>query len=606
MKEQGYVVDKLTPTSTGSEIVWDSEKNQFVLVMKDKKGNTEYYTGTEFDDYKNVEKSRLWKIYKTLESFKDSEYSIYLAGDEFTGTVEVSGVGFDAGLNKISVNYKNETKSKNIVIRTNGGNLTVDGFRSLTANSEGKFDGDTVCHYGWLDTLVVNSVGDLDCYHEYGFVGSINTFSAGKFVAESGSKFHQTKTEVENVIGSNEKDLEKAEFGQHKFDENGVCIIEGCTGGANGGVATNENHKHNFDNVTPVSNGENGHLFTCNTCHQVVLEPHTSEKNCSKCGYTSDPCADGHTFDENETNENSVIVREQTCTEPGLKLKKCTKCNNWIEVEIPVHHFVYYKKPYSSKHFKICEKCNEYIEEKCTYINNDYDNCILCKEKQATCSYYEKDLTKHLLVVYNEKGNVTTNINAKPYDETYHALKCVVCGTSSLKDEHNTFGENGACSICGYKIHDHNVESWTQKTASTCTTEGEETGTCLVDGCGKTITRKIPVLGHKLNSYSICNIFSHTGFCERCNENITEQHKFLNKTTVGDIDRYTCSCGTMIDIQKDVDINKITSAGFNCNADDWGKSTKVIDGKEYLVWKAVCNSGDAKGSEFIIYTPKSL
>ena len=41
-----------------------------------------------------------------------------------------------------------------VVIRTNGGNLTVDAEK------------DTVRHYGWVKDLKIEAVSDQDCYHE--------------------------------------------------------------------------------------------------------------------------------------------------------------------------------------------------------------------------------------------------------------------------------------------------------------------------------------------------------------------------------------------------------------------------------------------------------
>lgn len=150
MKGQGYVVDKLTPTHSKNNIVWDSENNQFVLVYE----NGETFTGTTVDP--TVDKSKMWKVYTEIPT--ESEYSVYLAGTNVTGNVEVKGVGFDAGENVgiSTVTYKNEPNvAKDVVIRTNGGSLTINA------------ENDTVKHYGSAKLVDIQKVAPSS-YHEYG------------------------------------------------------------------------------------------------------------------------------------------------------------------------------------------------------------------------------------------------------------------------------------------------------------------------------------------------------------------------------------------------------------------------------------------------------
>lgn len=169
MREQGYNVDKLTPTHNKNDIVWDSVRNQFVLVME----NNEYYTGTNFDDYSNVDKTTLWKVYKEMPT--ESEYSIYLANESYSKSVTVNGVGFDAGNNsKITViSYKNTTGNANdhAVIRTNAGT-------ELTVNAQS----DAVSHYGVAKQVNVDAVAN-NSYHEYGEVTTV-VVKTGRVVVE--------------------------------------------------------------------------------------------------------------------------------------------------------------------------------------------------------------------------------------------------------------------------------------------------------------------------------------------------------------------------------------------------------------------------------------
>lgn len=105
---------------------------------------------------------------------------------------------------------------------------------------------------------------------------------------------------------------------------------------------------------------------------------------------------------------------------------------------------------------------------------------------------------------------------------------------NSQKVPHDTDGTNGVCSVCGYDAHHehtydmntwdkdetghwhpttcgHDVKtkdfaahtySWAVTTPATEDTEGVETGTCTVEGCGYQTTRSIPKLPHALTDNS--------------------------------------------------------------------------------------------------------
>lgn len=151
----GYTVEKLTPTSTG-DILWDEENDQFVLINADQT----IFSAKEVTD----KKYKLWKIVDELPAAGEEKgYSYYLS-DDFTGTDVTVSSGLDVGnhTNIATVTYTNETESKEVVIRTNGGILTVNG-------KSGE-NGDVVCHYNYADAVNVVSVGD-HTYYEYGSVG---------------------------------------------------------------------------------------------------------------------------------------------------------------------------------------------------------------------------------------------------------------------------------------------------------------------------------------------------------------------------------------------------------------------------------------------------
>ena len=159
----GYTIEKLTPRSTG-DIVWNSETNHFALVDKD--GNTVYSANGETV----TKNAAVWKIAHSKNEIS-TEYSNYLAYAE-NGTLDVS-TGIDVGNNaNVAVNYSN-TAEQTVTLRTNGGELTVNGSKSV------------VYHYGLATTVVVENVGTS--YHEYGYVTDYLEAKVGHIAIESGA-----------------------------------------------------------------------------------------------------------------------------------------------------------------------------------------------------------------------------------------------------------------------------------------------------------------------------------------------------------------------------------------------------------------------------------
>ncbi|MCI7095336.1 MAG: type II secretion system GspH family protein [Clostridiales bacterium] len=167
--EFGYDVAKINNTSVEeNEILWDSVNDVFCYL---KDGALEYVpnsatTVLEATDY------RLWKISDTV----DETYSTYYVGS--AATIETTK-GFDAGTTTgiTEIKYVNNAEgatAQNVVIRTNGGKLTIDA------------ENDTIHHYGDIENLKITAV-DTNSYHEYGKVGFVS-IAKGRFVSEANSK----------------------------------------------------------------------------------------------------------------------------------------------------------------------------------------------------------------------------------------------------------------------------------------------------------------------------------------------------------------------------------------------------------------------------------
>lgn len=148
----GYIVDRITPTSGGNDIVWDSTTNRFALLKEN--STTVVYADK---DSVSSEKVNLWKIYSAVPA--EQSYSVYLKGTDVTGDVGTLTVGFDAGANTAitAVSYvRNDasTPPQSVVIRTNSfsTNLTIDASQ------------DSVDLYGNAGKVFVKKVADASLH----------------------------------------------------------------------------------------------------------------------------------------------------------------------------------------------------------------------------------------------------------------------------------------------------------------------------------------------------------------------------------------------------------------------------------------------------------
>ncbi|MBQ3116520.1 MAG: type II secretion system protein [Clostridia bacterium] len=165
VEENGYSVEKLTPTTKNYDILWDSKLDRFVLV--DDEGEEVYPD----DGNTSTNKTALFKIYDSVPALSDQSYSIYLKENPAITTANVK-VGFDAGRNT-GINVNLTELSGEATIRTNQGNLTINA-----ANA-------TVYHYGEAGLVDIIAV-DGNSYYLKGAVESV-IIKQGHFVAEAGS-----------------------------------------------------------------------------------------------------------------------------------------------------------------------------------------------------------------------------------------------------------------------------------------------------------------------------------------------------------------------------------------------------------------------------------
>ena len=157
----GYDLDKLTPTTAGYNIVWDSKNDQMVLL--DENMNAVY--PSDVDMSKKYNYFAMVSGEEEITSGKKADFSHYLK-DGFTtaGDIETStgiDVGRNTNINTITYTNNNE---ESIIIRTN----SFDTIMSINAKNN------EVSHYGDAKEANILNV-KKGTYNEYGrILGNIN------------------------------------------------------------------------------------------------------------------------------------------------------------------------------------------------------------------------------------------------------------------------------------------------------------------------------------------------------------------------------------------------------------------------------------------------
>lgn len=171
--ERGYSVEKLTPRSSG-DILWEQTSNRFALVK-----DNEIVFG---DDSTKAEIGyTYWKIVKEMPAENPNNYSLYIAEGFTTAEALTVASGLDVGNNSnIAINYNNANDAQNVIIRTQGGKLSINGLE------------DTVSHYGTANSVEITAIAG-NSYHEYGTI-------LGNISLEQGRVVLENKSEVSSVV----------------------------------------------------------------------------------------------------------------------------------------------------------------------------------------------------------------------------------------------------------------------------------------------------------------------------------------------------------------------------------------------------------------------
>ncbi len=200
--QQGYDLDKINASAMQDEILWDSHNDAFVYL--DGEGNINYLPEIEKD--RDATELELWRICKEMPT--EQKYSIYAGNGWNTDNIDNLSVGFDAGKNTniTSVNYVNNGSAQSVVIRTNGGKLTVNDAST-----------GSVSHYGeseYIDVIQCHTAS----YHEYGTVSFVNV-KKGHVAFEKGSAVNGVHIEKSGSEVVGDKIYDKFDTIILSFDE---------------------------------------------------------------------------------------------------------------------------------------------------------------------------------------------------------------------------------------------------------------------------------------------------------------------------------------------------------------------------------------------------
>lgn len=247
-EDYGYKLENLQAKADGYVLLWNQTTNRFYV----ESAEGTITSNPEVTDFP-VENYTYWEISKTL----GTNHSTYLT--EGSGNIAATNLGVDVSGISSAVNVTYTGNENKVIIATNGGDLSVNA------------ENGHVAHYGFVKNLTVTAVNGADCYCEHGYVGTLAPFGTGKFVAEKGSQFHQTKIEVEGkVITPNTFVDLGATYGVHKRNENGICVIcnDGGTPSAKNGLV--DGYYYKDDVLYTGTETDNGITYTFENGRLVV------------------------------------------------------------------------------------------------------------------------------------------------------------------------------------------------------------------------------------------------------------------------------------------------------------------------------------------------
>ena len=304
-------------------------------------------------------------------------------------------------------------------------------------------------------------------------------------------------------------------------------VVGYCVEGRNGTIYVN----HRWETA---EDPDGSVRYVCRCCGMVQDCPHahTTYKDledgthillCEDCqAVIGDPLPHNWTYDAGDTEDNHVCAEcgaaEQhfwkevegtntaTCTEPGVRIVKCSICGmeKEEEAEAKGHTLDNRWNHTASEHYQKCSTCGEEFDRgnhEYTY-SEDWDDyeCRICH------------------VLHEEIcGGALTIQEATCQKIVYH---CDSCGYDMTKpgtfDEYHDYVD-GICQYCGaedpnHVPHEHAYHE-TQRVEPTCTEDGYIQHTC---DCGDTYREPLPATGHTWGEWSPAGDGKEVRYCDAC------------------------------------------------------------------------------------------
>ncbi len=255
-----------------------------------------------------------------------------------------------------------------------------------------------------------------------------------------------------------------------------------------------------------------------------------------------------------------VVEKEPTCTQSGLKVKTCKRCDAREEEVIPA----------TLGNHKFGE-----------WVVTVEANCITVGEKVRICEICG---TKETEPIFNAKHNFEPMDDIKPTCEMpgrVHRTRCTVCGEES-------FG-------MGAKALGHDWGEPVVEKEATCTTPGLQSRHCTREGCTATTdVEEIPATGHTWESEktdATCTSYGYTlKSCTKCGATETTDRVAPTGHQWGDeiVTEATCGLeGTHKKVCEKCGAEKVLSV-TPATGHDWVLKEKVpaTCGKDgYEIWK---------------------
>ena len=154
LEKEGFTASDIDAIAEKQEILWNMDTQKF------------FYSA---DD--NTAGENVWVVSKTV----GTQYSTYYIGDN--GATLNATLGFDAGdATDLTVEYVGIGTAQTVVLRTNGGVLTVDAAL------------DNVHHYGYSDKVYIKNVAPSS-YYENGVVEGFISLQNGHLVLNTANEY---------------------------------------------------------------------------------------------------------------------------------------------------------------------------------------------------------------------------------------------------------------------------------------------------------------------------------------------------------------------------------------------------------------------------------